>query len=121
MVGGMAWVVRVGWVVVGRIRKLTKGLAKLHRHFDILAVLDDFVERRYTKKGVMQLFAPALVGTPAFDEGQFASRLFVLRKTRPVFRVAEVLGGDRLASLPAAFLPPLDFVVSASRSPLGLQ
>merc|ERR1711937_222227 len=50
-------------------------------HFDILAIVDDFVERYYTKRRVLQLFAGSLAGTDAFNEGQFASRMFILRKT----------------------------------------
>jgi len=52
------------------------------RSYDMMVVVEpDFLERLWTKQHTLDYFSEVLKGTGAWEEGQFITGLFVLRKT----------------------------------------
>ncbi|CAE8622874.1 unnamed protein product [Polarella glacialis] len=59
-----------------------QSLAFAMRSYDVMAVVDiEHMERHWTKRRTLRQFEHGLRGTGFKDEGQFVSRLFVLRNT----------------------------------------
>lgn len=66
-------------------------LLEAMRLYDVMAVLDpNFIERAYTKQITLKRFELSLHGTQAFDEGQFVTTLFAVRKTSAALRLIGV-------------------------------